>query len=303
MPSKSCIRLFWAKCNNYGDELSPYIISNISGECVVFRRNLTIKKFMKDLLRFFKSLIFRFKLESQCLMYSFNKPVLLGVGSIINESTSRCIVWGSGIISKDTYVKGGKFLAVRGPRTKQKLIELGFGSPEAIGDPALLLPLIFTPKNKEKEFFIGLIPHVSDFEYIDGKFKNSTLLKIINLRNNDVEDTTEQICSCKYIISSSLHGLIVSHAYNIPSLYFKINNLIGDDIKFIDYFESVNLKPYTPLCLEKFCLEALREVLVEKIFLDHMDSALPDKKIIFDIQSQLLSSFPFRIRKSLKYKS
>ena len=48
--------------------------------------------------------------------------------------------------------------------------------------------------------------------------------------------------SCENIASSSLHGLIVSDAYGIPSIWIKLsNNIIGNDFKFYDYLESIRL--------------------------------------------------------------
>ena len=51
---------------------------------------------------------------------------------------------------------------------------------------------------------------------------------------------------CKFIISSGLHGLIVSDAYNIPNSRIRMSDkLVGGDFKFIDYELSVNKKIQT----------------------------------------------------------
>ena len=53
----------------------------------------------------------------------------------------------------------------------------------------------------------------------------------------------DKICSCRYIISSSLHGLILSDAYGIPNLWIRISDRVkGGDCKFLDYFSGVNRK-------------------------------------------------------------
>ena len=66
-------------------------------------------------------------------------------------------------------------------------------------------------------------------------------IKVINLINTNIESVINDILSCEKTISSSLHGLIVSDAYNIPNTWVKFdNNIKGDDTKFHDYFKSVN---------------------------------------------------------------
>jgi pyruvyltransferase len=46
---------------------------------------------------------------------------------------------------------------------------------------------------------------------------------------------------CEKIISSSLHGLIISDAYGIPNARVNVSNkLFGGDFKFIDYYKSVD---------------------------------------------------------------
>jgi exopolysaccharide biosynthesis predicted pyruvyltransferase EpsI len=57
----------------------------------------------------------------------------------------------------------------------------------------------------------------------------------------------DQISSCELVVTSSLHGLICAHAYGIPTVWAKsINPLIGDNVKFYDYFQSVNLNINSP---------------------------------------------------------
>jgi pyruvyltransferase len=72
------------------------------------------------------------------------------------------------------------------------------------------------------------------------KIKNKEIL-IINLKNNyeDINNTLDKINSCELIFSSLLHGLIISHSYNIPCILFEINNIKNDYFKFIDYYKSV----------------------------------------------------------------
>lgn len=68
--------------------------------------------------------------------------------------------------------------------------------------------------------------------------------KIIDLTTNDVEGIITEICSCKKILSTSLHGIIVAQAYNIPALWIKKNDIGTDGFKFYDYFSSVGITQY-----------------------------------------------------------
>ena len=127
--------------------------------------------------------------------------------------------------------------SVRGPITKSFLEKRGFKVPEIFGDPALLLPLFYSPtivpglSNK-----IGVIPHLSNYskyKYIE----NNTLYCLINPLEN-WRDVINKLFSCKYIISSSLHGLICSDAYNKPNIWLDEFSLCEGDLKFRDYFLS-----------------------------------------------------------------
>lgn len=74
------------------------------------------------------------------------------IGSVLHAANKNTIVWGSGMLSENYPPKNApqKILAVRGPLTRQQLIERGIDCPEVYGDPALLLPLCYQPVVKKK---------------------------------------------------------------------------------------------------------------------------------------------------------
>ncbi|MEY8848343.1 polysaccharide pyruvyl transferase family protein [Psychroserpens sp. XS_ASV72] len=266
------LHVYWHSMNrndgkeNYGDALAPYICSKLSGK-VVTRVNFIKSKKYKYLFKHYFT-----------------------IGSIIKRVTEKSIVWGSGIIKVDEQVANAKFLAVRGPRTRKRLLELGYDVPENYGDPALLLPQ-FIANDVEKKYKLGIIPHFVDHEKISEIFKNHNDIAIINLITNDVVETTHKILQCESIISSSLHGVIVSHTYSIPALWLKFSNsLSGDNVKFYDYFESVGIDYNKEFVFDK-------DLISEKALLDllqkHTDLSLPDKDVIAFRREQLLSTCPF----------
>ena len=52
----------------------------------------------------------------------------------------------------------------------------------------------------------------------------------------------KQINSCKFILSSSLHGLIFADSYNIPNHKIIISDkIIGGDYKYKDYYSIFDM--------------------------------------------------------------
>ena len=104
----------------------------------------------------------------------FTKNVVVGIGSIISFIYHpSALVWGSGIISRKVKINKANFLAVRGKYTQQRLTELGFSAPDTVGDPALLLPLIFN-KVVNKKNKLGIIPHYVHYEELAKKYNKTT---------------------------------------------------------------------------------------------------------------------------------
>lgn len=187
------------------------------------------------------------------IAHKFKTNNYLFIGSTIEMlSDSNTIIWGAGCISSEGEVaRPQKVLAVRGPLTRKKLLEAGIECPPIYGDPALLLPFFYIPR-KIKKYKIGLIPHYSDINTpfihkLKSIIPNHLLIDMANYTS--YQDIIEKICSCEVILSSSLHGLIIAEAYNIPNIWIKCsNNIIGGDFKFHDFFYSINrdrVSPYT----------------------------------------------------------
>jgi pyruvyltransferase len=194
----------------------------------------------------FGDLITPYLLEKYCnkndytFDFSDNNPKIISCGSIMKFCHQKTIVYGSGIIDVNQNIKKGIIKIVRGPLTRNRLLKIGCYCPPVYGDPGLLLPLYYNPTIK-KIYKLGIIPHHIHYNTIKKMYANSKNIIVINLINKNIEIVINQILSCNKTISSSLHGLIISDAYNIPNKWVKFNNkLYGDDTKFSDYFMSVN---------------------------------------------------------------
>jgi hypothetical protein len=261
------------------------------------------KSIMFNFLKIIRGILLGFNNTSDLVEYTrsiIHKDYIVCIGSILQHNFSKqAKIWGSGIIHKETLINESHFYAVRGLKTIERIKSLGYDFNGKIGDPALLLPLIYCPSSK-KTNKIGIIPHLIHFEESKNIFSDHVKYILIDLSDENVEKTIDQINSCSYILSSSLHGLIVSHAYNIPSLHIQLEaSLSGDGIKFSDYYSSVGIATYKPIIISPSILDDNHYI--NEIFKSKIQYALPDNKIVSKIQSDLLSVAPFDLDD--KYKS
>jgi pyruvyltransferase len=208
--------LYYSNVKNFGDQLSPFIIDSLIDK----------KKY---------KLVHN---QKEC------KINLVGIGSYIHHAVNDSFIFGSGVRtnpSKEGWHKYNnlKVCAVRGPLSKEFLNAKKIHVPCVFGDPALLLPKFYKPIiNNNLNEKIGLIPHISNYSYYS-KLKLDDKFHLIS-PIGELKDIINQLCSCKYIISSSLHGLICADAYNIPNLWLDEIKLPEGDFKFKDYFMSQN---------------------------------------------------------------
>lgn len=241
------------RIDNVGDALSPIVVSALSGEPVCHQE------------------------EGQ---------KFLAIGSVLFSLGDRDVVWGSGLhnpeqLAEKKSVKDVHIAAVRGPETRGALLKAGFNCPEVFGDPGLLAPLFFQPEVPLKHR-IGVVPHFVHHLRAIRKFGGRT--RIITPCMNWRKFFTS-ICECQYIVSTSLHGIILAEALGIkavPALYGRY--LDNTPFKFLDYYGSTGRTPQF-IDLET---EELTEAKVEE-----MTSRIGP--LSFDVKP-LLEAFPFPIK-------
>ena len=124
--------------------------------------------------------------------------------------------------------------------------------------------VIFSPK-VEKKYKYGIVPHYNDYKIVEDWFTDRKDIFVIDLMTNDIESKTIEFLQCEKIISSSLHGIIVAHAYGIPAVWQKFSDKVfGNDIKYHDYYESIQLEYYKPKIKKTTYLENEIELLFER---------------------------------------
>lgn len=187
---------------------------------------------------------------------------LYTVGSILFFGRQKATVWGSGLL---TYPPAGtkrstKFeldiRAVRGPETRKILLGEGFKCPEVYGDPAILMPYIYKPKQAEKKVDYSVILHKSNRNKYDRQ---------IPILCRDYRNVIDQIVASKKIISTSLHGIIVAESYGVPAVMLHDDREDFNLLKYNDYYYSTERYTYP---IAKSMKEALE---IEPVELPQLD--------------------------------
>ena len=225
---------------NVGDRLSPVIVEN-----------------MKE------------RYGIQCSYHVNTTRHLYAIGSIIDGGYQSATIWGSGILSGNRKfwwrrIRKLDVRAVRGPETRRTLLENGIACPEVYGDPAILLPLFYSPSPSCKKYKYRVIHHHL-FEQ-QCEFGLSPL-------TDDWKSFIDEIVKSELIISSSLHGIILAEAYGVPAILLGTNL---DLFKFRDYYYSTGRFDYP---IAESIQEALRT----------QPAPLPD---LSKLQNDLIRSFP-----------
>jgi pyruvyltransferase len=258
---RNSVKVFWYKSiQNFGDSINPILIQLLTGKKAVWVNPLY-----------------------------YSRKHVLAVGSILSTANSHSVVWGSGFLSEEDKCvqRSTEVRAVRGPESRQKLLEGGVECPEVFGDPALLLPKVYSP-NIEKENRLGVVVHYADANnsWLEGIQKEQGV-KVLNIQEPDPLRFIDDVLSCERIASSSLHGIILADAYGIPSTWIKLSEGVkGGGFKFLDYFTSVGRQDREPLVIDS------------DTSLDDLHNQFCDYKINIDLEA-LLGACPFKCKASV----
>jgi pyruvyltransferase len=250
--------VWWTDAPNFGDLLSPWLVGRMTGRPVVFAPQ--------------------------------RGPSFIAVGSIVTRARSRSVVWGSGSFGSERrslFNGGADYRAVRGPLTRSRLLDVKIGCPEVYGDPALLVPMYYWPE-VEQTHEVGIVIRHSEHLWRDLDADPS--VKVIDFGSSDIESVLREMLSCRRIVSSSLHGLVIADAYGIPNAWLGTDGRVGGsrpnggEFKYLDYFASVD-KVRRPNQVDLASSSWTAESLAEAFEFD-------DRPIAFDAEA-LLDAAPF----------
>ncbi|WP_152613813.1 polysaccharide pyruvyl transferase family protein [Vibrio renipiscarius] len=210
---------------NFGDWLSPYIITRISKRSV--------------------------KLITPNKMKSFDSKNIVSIGSIAKFANSSSIVLGSGVSRKETELNNAaEYLMLRGPIT-QKVLESSEGTMknEVFGDPAIVMPRVF---ECERSFNgrVALVRHFSHLGVNITLSNNMDELSILASSSSDIESFISQLNKYDSVITSAMHCYIICQAYGIPAALVNWEShrdgVAGDGMKYIDYALGVGVQAFEP---------------------------------------------------------
>lgn len=163
---------------------------------------------------------------------------ILGIGSVLDpintEFNNVKYIWGSGFIREGNKLERQdvQVLAARGELTRARL-----GKDVPLGDPGLLASKYFK-RSDEMLDKIGIVSHFLDTD--NPKFKKWKMddrFEFIDVCR-DPQEVILDITKYKAIISTSLHGLIISDSFNIPNFWGTLSPEVGT-YKFYDYYSGV----------------------------------------------------------------
>ncbi len=210
---------------NFGDWLSPYIITRIANRSV--------------------------KLITPNKMKSFDGKNLISIGSIAKFANSKSVVLGSGVSRRETELNNGaEYLMLRGPITKEVLeSDGGSMTREVFGDPAIVMPKIFECE-RSYNGRVALVRHFSHLDVDITLSDNMDEISILASSSNDIESLISELNKYDSVITSAMHCYIICQAYGIPTALVNwashSDSVAGDGMKYIDYAEGVGVQAFAP---------------------------------------------------------
>lgn len=175
---------------------------------------------------------------------------LFSIGSVVEHATQRGdVCWGSGLISAN-FRRRSKDLAhvvgVRGPLTASRLQQVApesYASVPVLGDPALLLPLVWSHLHRAQApaHAVCVVFHWTDLKSHVARAAAPGFIVETCVVGQRSQEVMEQLLDCELVVSTSLHGLIFAEAFGIPARWVRdttFPSILNDVFKFNDHLLS-----------------------------------------------------------------
>lgn len=251
---------------NFGDALTPVITQKIAGRKIGQVQGETIGK--------------RNRYENY----------LFTLGSLFQYVVNNDVIWGTGVNTQKINPPASRLQkldirAVRGPLTKDFIVKnYSISCPDIFGDPALLLPRLFPELKHNPVRKYAIIPHGADLGVLLGSYDNmmspyEELGKIIDF-----------ILGSEFVISSSLHGIVVAEAFGVPARWLSNERLPSFQtehlFKYNDYYLGTERSPddLASSVDEAFKMKGKEPI---KISFDRLYEAFPHD--VFNLKNQFAS--------------
>ncbi len=228
-PSSSSINLaWWAKPfpGNFGDWLSPLIVSHYTDKKVIFQS--PVRMAVKD--------------------------HMIGLGSIGRFIKPNSVVVGTGISTDElTLAKSANYVSVRGPVTARVVKESGGPSVESFGDPGVLISRIFPFERKKTNGRVALVRHFTHRPIPLTLESNMDELDIYMSHPDDIKVLVEALNTYDRVVTSAMHIFITCQSYGIPCALITFegfeDSVHGNGIKYGDYAQGVGLDSISPIAV------------------------------------------------------
>jgi len=166
-----------------------------------------------------------------------NDSDIISTGSILDNLSEdyNGYIIGSGLMyDVKRKFPNAKIRAVRGELTRSRI-----GAPMNIvlADPGIIADDLIKER-LEKKYELGIVPHYMDknnenIKHIFNRYYKEIL--IIDVQRNP-KQVISDIDKCCFILSSSLHGLVVADSLDIPNAWVVLSDkVLGNGFKFYDY--------------------------------------------------------------------
>ncbi|MGV8871130.1 MAG: polysaccharide pyruvyl transferase family protein [Rhodococcus sp. (in: high G+C Gram-positive bacteria)] len=230
----------------------------------------------------------------KCSWRRAKRSEMIGAGSTLEmvqlmDARKGLKVWGSGFMLSETARKEDfsypdfDFYAVRGHLS---LSRVHSDREVAIGDPGLLANRVY-PRSQCVPGRIGLVYHWMHKEdpvvQSLAREKNVTLID----PSRNPTDVIADITACEFVMSTSLHGLIVADSYGVPNAWIKLTQEIGGNgYKFEDYYSV----------FDRTALQHSSDLARDFEQIAHLLKDYRPIPNLQEIQDNLIAAFPFASR-------